>query len=293
MNHRPSTIDDKLGYADLHLHTIHSDAEYTPQRLVEDALAKGFRAISVTDHDTVGAFPQILEIPQSGLEIIPGIELSAENEVLANKTGYKEEIHIVGLFIDYTNPLLLEELNKLVQGRKERMYKMLDKLREMGMPLEEKDIRKYVQGGIVGRLHLAQALRDRGWTSSIWEAFGKYIGDGKPAYIDRYRLSSSQVISLIREAGGIPILAHPHLMKNIEALPQLVREGLEGIEVYHPNHGPKPSSLLLDLARKYNLVISGGSDCHGMAKEIIFLGQVKMPYKIVEDLKRWKEEKRK
>ena len=291
MSHQPSTINHQQCYADLHLHTIHSDAEYTPERLVKDALTKGFRAIAVTDHDSVGAFPEILDIAPADLEVIPGIELSAEMENDVSPTGGARgpaEMHIVGLFMDYTNPHLLEALDKLARGRKERMYKILEQLEEMGVHLEEKDIKKYVRGEIVGRLHIAQALKDKGWTSTVWEAFNKYLGDGKPAYVDRYRLSSSQVISLIKEAGGIPVLGHPHLMKSMKILPRLIEEGLEGLEVYHPDHGRKPSPSLLKLAREYGLVVSGGSDCHGIAKEKVLLGKVRIPYAVVEDLKRWR-----
>ncbi|HIE44064.1 MAG TPA: PHP domain-containing protein [Candidatus Omnitrophica bacterium] len=277
--------DYTKGYADLHLHTIYSDGEYTPEEAVQISLSLGFRAISVTDHDTVKAIPLIAEEARGKLEVIPGVELSAE--------GRGEEVHITGLLIDYRDPTLLKTLEELSHARRERMCKMLDRLKEMGMPIEMKEVGEFIKGEIIGRMHLAQAMEKKGYVKDIWEAFDNFIGDGKPAYVRRERLKLDETISLIKKTGGIPVLAHPQLLRDKSIIPHLVKEGLEGIEVYHPDHGENPSSVFLKIAKRYNLLLSGGSDCHGLAKEQRFLGSVKVPYQLVEELKRWKEKMRK
>jgi predicted metal-dependent phosphoesterase TrpH len=272
------------GYADLHLHTIYSDGEYTPEGLVQKALAEKFRVIAVTDHDTVEGVAPVLEKAGDSIEIIPGVELSSE-------VGSLEELHIVGLFIDYKDPALLKILKGLSLGRKDRMDEMLKKLSEMGMPVTMEEVEKFKTKDVIGRLHLAQAMVMKGYVKNTNEAFDKFLGDDKPAYAGRKRLSSQDAISLIKKVGGIPILAHPHLLRDESVIPQLVEEGIEGIEVYYVDHGRSPSSKFIEIARKYDLLISGGSDCHGLSKGKTFLGKVKIPYQVVEEMKRWKEKR--
>ena len=285
-------LDNKYteGYADLHLHTVYSDGEYTPDSIIKKALSENFRAIAITDHDTVEGIAPVTKSAKKDIEIIPGIELSAE-------TSATEELHIVGLFIDYENPEFLKILKGLSSGRKDRMNDMLKKLGEMGMPVTMKEIEKFKTKDVIGRLHLAQAMVEKGYVKTTNEAFDKFIGDDKPAYANRKRLSSKKAISSIKQIGGIPIIAHPHLLKNQDIIPQLVEEGIEGIEVYYVNHGKNPSSKYIEIAKKYNLLISGGSDCHGLgnlpaskqAGGKTFLGKVKVPYQIVEEMKKWRE----
>ena len=211
------------GYADLHLHTIYSDGEYTPESIVKKALSEKMRAIAITDHDTVEGIAHVLEKAGINLEVIPGVELSSE----ANPS---EELHIVGLFINYEEPNLLKILKNLSSGRKDRMSEILKKLDEMGLPITMKEIEKFKTKDVIGRLHLAQAMVVKGYVKTTNEAFDKFIGDGKPAHANRSRLSSKRAISLIKEVGGIPILAHPHLLKDEKVIPQLIEEGIEGIE---------------------------------------------------------------
>lgn len=274
-------LDDKYtkGYADLHLHTIYSDGEYTPDSIIKRALSKNFRAIAITDHDTVEGIAHVVESAKKDLEIIPGIELSAE----ASAT---EELHIVGLFIDYKEPGFLKILKDLSSGRKDRMNDMLKKLGEMGMPVTIEEVNKFKTKDVIGRLHLARAMVMKGYIKNTNEAFDKFIGDDKPAYANRKRLSSKDAISLIKKVGGISILAHPHLLKNQNIIPQLIDEGIEGIEVYFVDHGKNPSSKYVDIAKQHNLLISGGSDCHGIAKGKTFLGKVKVPYQAIEEMKK-------
>ncbi|MDD5455272.1 MAG: PHP domain-containing protein, partial [Candidatus Ratteibacteria bacterium] len=178
-------LDNKYtkGYADLHLHTVYSDGEYTPDSIVKKAVSENFRAIAITDHDSVEGISHVLESAKEKIEIIPGVELSAE-------AGSSEELHIVGLFIDYREPNFLETLKRLSLGRKDRMNEMLKKLSEMGMPVSMKEIEKFKTKDVIGRLHLAQAMVEKGYVKTTNEAFDKFIGDDKPAYADRNRLSS-------------------------------------------------------------------------------------------------------
>lgn len=278
---------DNKGYADLHLHTIYSDGEYTPESIIQKALSENFRAIAITDHDTVEGISHVLEKAGETLEIIPGVELSSESKMPSSEGG--EEIHIVGLFIDYKNPTLLKTLKGLSSGRKERMNDMLKRLAEIGMPIKMEEVEKFKTKDIMGRLHLAQAMEMKGYVKNTTEAFDKFLGDGKLAYVTRKRLSAQRAISLIKEVGGIPILAHPHLLRNESVIPSLIEEGIEGIEVYYVGHGGNPSSKFVEMAKKHNLLISGGSDCHGILKGKICLGKVKVPYQAIEEMKRWKK----
>ncbi len=286
-------LDDKYtkGYADLHLHTIYSDGEYTPDSIVQKALAENFRAIAITDHDTVEGIEHVVQSAKANLEIIPGIEISAgvqcPNQCSEKDNNLSEETHIVGLFIDYKEPNFLKVLKGLSLGRKDRMNDMLQKLDEMGMPITMQEIEKFKTKDVIGRLHLAQTMVAKGYVKNTNEAFDKFIGDDKPAYANRSRLSSKKAISLIKEIGGIPIIAHPHLLKNDSVIPQLVEEGIEGIEVYFMDHGQNPSLKYIEIAKKYGLLISGGSDCHGLAMGKTFLGKVKVPYQVIEGMKEW------
>ena len=181
------------------------------------------------------------------------------------------------------------------------MNDMLKKLGKMGMPMTMEEVNKFKTKDVIGRLHLAQAMVMKGYVKSTNEAFDKFIGDGKPAYANRKRLSSKKAISLIKEVGGIPIIAHPHLLKDQNIIPQLIDEGIEGIEVYFIDQNANPSSKYVEIAKKHNLLISGGSDCHGIANlpasarqagRKNCLGKVKVPYQAIEEMKKWKETKR-
>lgn len=277
------------GYADLHLHTIYSDGEYTPERLVKEAVEKNFRAIAVTDHDTVEGVPYVLQQAKDKIEVIPGVEISANAQPSPSEPV--EEIHIVGLFIDYNNPDLVNTLKKMSAGRKERMQEMLKRLNEMGMPVTMEEVQEFSTKDILGRLHLAQAMVKKGYAQNTKEIFDKFLGNDKPAYVSRKRLITKEALTLIKQAGGVSIIAHPHLIKNQNIVSKLIQEGANGIEIYHPNFGEKPSPKYIEIAKEHNLLISGGSDCHGVTKDKIFLGQVKIPYQAVEEMKKWREEK--
>lgn len=267
-------------YVDLHIHTNFSDGTFSPQEVVEYAVKCGLKAISITDHDSIdGIALAIFAAKGLSLEIVPGIELSADG-----KDG--KEMHILGYYIQWENSQLKDKLGSLASARQLRAKKMIERLGQLKMNIPFGEVEKLSDGGVIGRLHIARLMLQYGYVSSTNEAFDKYIGNGKVAYIEKHRLSSQEAIDLIRDSGGIPVLAHPHLLSNASAtVVRLITEGLMGIEVYCNCRRPGPSQQYLELARKYRLLPTGGSDCHGLAKNEVLMGKTKTPYSILEGLK--------
>ncbi|MDD4980384.1 MAG: PHP domain-containing protein [Candidatus Omnitrophica bacterium] len=267
-----------MKFADLHLHTIFSDGTYTPAKLISEAARCGLSAISVVDHDTVEAILPTLQIArEQNIEVLPGIELTAEYE--------GSEIHILGYLIDYKRKQLLEKLAVLKKNRIERIYKITDKLKDIGIKLEPRSIFDIATGGTVGRLHVARAMVKEGLVGSIFEAFRKYIGDKCPAYVLGFRLSPHEAIGLIKDSGGVPVLAHPYIIDKDDLVFNLIDLGIMGLEAYYPEHSQSMVNFYLGLAKKYNLVVTGGSDCHGDAKPEAKIGSIKIPYDLIDKLK--------
>jgi len=265
-------------FADLHLHTIFSDGTYTPLELITETKRAGLSAIAVVDHDTTEGVESTIEIAnKENIEVVSGIELSAEYE--------NSEVHILGYLIDLKNKELIETLENLKQNRIERVYKILDKLKELGVTLKPQTVFDISKCGTVGRLHIARALVKEGKVNSLFEAFEKYIGDKCPAYVLGFKFSPSEAIRLIKEAGGIPVLAHPHTINNDDLLVKFIDKGLMGLEVYYPEHSQSMINFYLDVAARFNLLVTGGSDCHGNAKPEVRIGSIKIPYELVEKLK--------
>lgn len=240
---------------DTHIHTTASDGICTPAQVVERAKAQGLQGIAITDHDTVGALAaaELLSAEQ-GFPIIPGIELSSEQD--------GRDVHILGYFIDRTSPKLLNKLAELAASRQTRIWLMMELLREHGMPIEESDL-AIEQGQSAGRPHLARALLQKGYVKSEKEAFEKWIGRGMCCYVERAKLDPFSALNMVREAGGIPCLAHPGLGVPMELIHALIAEGLAGIEVYHPEHTANDEVKYYALAQERGLIYLGGSDFHG------------------------------
>lgn len=267
-----------MKFADLHLHTNFSDGTYTPEELISGALREGLSAISVTDHDTVaGIVPSIKAGDLQGIEVIPGIELTAEYEGM--------EIHLLGYALDYHNSALLAKLDTLKENRVQRIYKIVGKLNELGVKLTPESVFAIGGSGTVGRLHIARAMIKAKLVGSVGEAFKRYIGDRCPAYVCGFRLAPAEAIKLIKDSGGIPVLAHPYTVSRDELISLFVDWGLRGLEAYYPEHSQSMTNFYLDLAKKYNLLVTGGSDCHGTAKPDVKIGAIKIPYELVEKLK--------
>lgn len=268
-----------MKFADLHLHTVFSDGTSTAQELIDEAKKSGLSAISVVDHDTVLALDSTLKAgKEKNIEVLPGIELTAEYEGL--------EIHILGYLIDYKNEQLLKKLQFLRKNRIERIYKIVDKLKEQGIKIKPETILEGIsEQGTVGRLHAARAMVKEGLVTSVFEAFQKYIGDKCPAYVLNFKLSPQEAIELIKSAGGIPVLAHPYILKRNDLIPAFADLGLMGLEAYYTEHSQSMVNSYLELAKRYNLLVTGGSDYHGEAKPEVRMGAVKIPYELVERLK--------
>ncbi len=267
-----------MKFADLHLHTLYSDGTYTPDQVASAAGRAKLSCISVCDHDTVEAIdPVIAAASLKGIEVIPGIELSAEIE--------GAEVHILGYYIDHKNKTLLEKLALLRQSRIERIHKMVEKLKEFDIDLDPEAVFCLAQGGTVGRLHLARALVKEKAVDTLGEAFRKYIGDKSPAYVSGFRFTPRQAIELITNAGGVAVLAHPYSVRDDALIPQFVASGLKGLEVFYPEHTQSMINFYLGLAKQYHLWVTGGSDCPGTAKPDVQIGLIHLPYEYVEALK--------
>jgi predicted metal-dependent phosphoesterase TrpH len=242
---------------DLHVHTTASDGLLEPAELVRAVQAARIEVFSVTDHDTVDGLDETRRAADAaGLTLVPGVELSAY--------WGSVEFHILGYFIDPANAAILRFLGDTRDARHARLHAMLTRLQAMGMRVPADDVLSRAQNGNVGRPHLARALVERGFVGSTDEAFDRYLGADKPAYVPRPDVSVSDAIAVIREAGGIASLAHPGLHNRDEALPDLVAAGLAAIEVYHPRHAFGRARRYRRIAQQHGLLITGGSDFHGV-----------------------------
>ncbi len=267
---------------DLHLHTIFSDGSHSPTEVIHFAHDAGVTALAITDHDTVEGIPESLSAGNSlGIEIIPGIELSSRFEGL--------EIHILGYFFDWENATLLDRLTKQQASREQRNPRVVEKLNKLGLELSYKEVKTKAGSGSVGRPHIAEVLIEKGYVKTTKEAFDRYIANGRPAHIPRELPDSSEVITWIRDAGGVPVLAHPYWTNRKGAglhtmCHKLKEAGLMGIEVFYSTHTRRQTSEYLELARKLGLIMTGGSDFHGIAKPNIQVGRGKGDLKVTDKL---------
>jgi predicted metal-dependent phosphoesterase TrpH len=271
-------------YADLHIHTTASDGCFSPKEVVSLAAKEGFAAISISDHDTVAGLPEGLAAAEEvGLEVIPGLELAADLD--------ESEVHILGYCLDYESRPLAAELERLRKERLERTKKMVRLLSELGITLDETKIEQAAAFGCVGRMHLARALIEQGFVADIREAFGRYIGREQPAYVPRVHLSPAEACSLITEAGGIPVLAHPSKLDNDRLIPRLIQDGIMGIEAFYTRVAPELTAQYCRLAEEYGLLVTGGSDCHQSSDGRYLIGSIKLDYEYVRKLKEKAEER--
>ena len=268
-------------FADLHLHTRFSDGTETVARVMELAKAAGLSAIAITDHDNTEAFAVAQPIAQRlGIELLPGIEMSASAE--------GEEVHVLGFLMDLSHAGLQRHLAEQQQRRVGRVYEMVKRLGAVGVQISAEEVLELAGEGTVGRPHVARILMKHGYVSSTQEAFAKYIGPKNPGFVSGSPLLPSRVISVIREAGGVPVLAHPIYLKRDDLIERFVGEGLAGLEVYHSGHSPEQVRHYEMMADHFKLLKTGGSDFHGeSSKEGAAIGMVKAPYALVEALKSW------
>lgn len=261
---------------DLHLHSTASDGAYSPSQLVKMALAKGLGAISLTDHDSTEGIDLALQAARgTPLEVIPGVEISAE--------AGSQEAHILGYYIDHHHKPLLERLRAIRDFRRHRAWKMIERLKDLGMPLSRERVAEIAGEGSIGRPHIARAMMEKGYVSSTSEAFVNYIGRNGPAYVPRYKITPREATQMILESGGLPVLAHP--LEVLGLLPELVAAGLVGLEAYYGQYSPEQGQDLAHWAKEYGLIATGGSDFHGKGiLETPDLGGLWIPEEVVPQL---------
>jgi predicted metal-dependent phosphoesterase TrpH len=255
---------------DLHSHTTASDGSLIPEELVRLAKQQGVAALAVTDHDTVAGLSRaVAEGRQAGVDIIPGIEISC----LYGET----ELHILGYFINPDDPLLNPALTRYLASREERNPRIVQRLQELGCDLTYAEVKEAAGVATVGRPHIAQALVRRGYVNSVSEAFDRYLADDAPAYIPRLLPSPAEAIGLIRQIGGIPVLAHPAYTSRLKEPFEQVCEtlkglGLLGIEAIYSSHSRQQTDRYRSISNNQGLLVTGGSDFHGEAKPNLLVG---------------------
>ena len=255
---------------DLHVHSMYSDGTNSPKELVDMAVSIGLRAMALTDHDTIDGVPHAIEAARDyDITIIPGVEIS---------TFYQEgEIHIIGLFVDYNNKEFVAELDQMRIEREDRNRLMCSRLRKYGVDIDYDKLVDIYKSHAITRAHFADFLYKNGYVSGRKEAFERYIGSDCPAFVQRKGISPKKGIKLIQQAHGVPILAHPYAYRLSEKhldelISNLKDHGLAGIEAFYSTHGMSETDKVRNYAKKYDLMLSGGSDYHGKNKPLISLG---------------------
>ena len=265
-------------FADLHLHTTFSDGTYTPEELAAHARRHELSAIALTDHDTVeGCARAAAACAAYGIEFIPGTELTAE--------WNGNEVHLLGYFLDTSNSRLLAEMAKFQEVRQTRIVEMVRRINALNIPLAVESVFAIANCRSPGRPHVGRALVQEGFCRSMDEAFDRFLKKGKPAWVPKFKTSGAEAIDLIHAAGGLAVMAHPGLNRTDEIVPELAAAGLDGLECFHTKHSPADSRRYLEMAARHDLLMTGGSDCHGLSKGKPLIGSVKIPYEHVARLK--------
>ncbi len=269
-----------MSKVDLHLHSTASDGKLSPAEVVRKAAEAGLTVIALSDHDTVNGIVPALEAAKTfpSLRVIPCVEISTDTP--------KGEIHVLGYFIDYTNHDLQTTLGRMRHSREGRAEGMIAKLRNLGLPIEWERVKEIAGSGSIGRPHIAQAMLEKGYITSIKEAFTKYISRDGPAYVEREKMTPVEAVELILWANGLPVLAHPLTINALETMViELMAAGLVGIEAYYDGYTTEETNRLVSLADRYGLIVTGGSDYHGLdASNETTIGDVEVPIELAERL---------
>lgn len=264
--------------ADLHVHTTASDGTDSPEEVVAKAASIGLGYLAITDHDTLdGIKPSIEAGKEYNVQVVPAIELSAEYD--------GKETHILGYMLDFENQALISKLSFLRESRVNRIHSMIMSLKRINIYLDIKRVFEIAGAGSIGRPHIARAMIEQGLVNTVEEAFELYIGKGKPGYVPRFKISVGQAVKVIRSAGGIAVLAHPGDDVDEGSIFSYIREGVQGIEAYHPSHKPETCKLYVKICRSAGLIATGGSDYHGEHRINNSLGSCTVDGQIVERLK--------
>ena len=265
-------------FADLHLHTFFSDGTYSPEEMVGYAVKHRLSAVALTDHDTVEGCERAANACHTArIEFVPGTELTAQQD--------EHDIHILGYLVDTQNSRLREETAKFQLVRQNRIREIVSRLNSIDIPLAADAVFELANCRAPGRPHVARAMVKAGLCRSLDEAFERYLKKNRPAWVPKFKMSASEAIELIHQAGGVAVLAHPGLNHSDSVIPSMVEAGLDGIECFHTKHSTSIAEHYLEIADQFHLLVTGGSDCHGMSKGKPLIGSVKVPYQHVEKLK--------
>jgi predicted metal-dependent phosphoesterase TrpH len=269
-----------VSLVDLHIHSTASDGKLTPEAIIAKATELGLKVISLTDHDSIAGIVPAIQAAKAfpRLTFIPGVEISTD---LA-----EGEAHILGYLIDYADPALEKALERFRDSRLGRGRGMVEKLKTLGIDIDWSRVQEIAGDGAIGRPHIARAMLEKGYIKSFEEAFDKYIGHGGPAYVAREKMTPEEAVALVVRSRGLPVLAHPFTVPDPEAMViSLKPVGLVGIEAYYKDNTPAQTQATLQLAEKYGLIATGGSDYHGIGdSQEVMLGGVDVPLKAAEQL---------
>jgi len=267
------------GRADLHTHTTASDGTLSPQEHVKWAASQGLAAVAITDHDTIKGWDQAIAASRSlGIEIVPGCELSTE-------VG-KAEVHVLAYYFDRTEPSMVALLERMRGGRRARAAECVSKLHALGFTGVSLERVMELGGESVGRPHVAQAMIEAGVVRTSEEAFERYLTHGKPAYVPRPKLTPVEAIEAVKQAGGVPVLAHPGLIRNDNLVREILRAGVLGIEAYHSDHGEQQRQFYARWGLDSGLIVTGGTDSHGPnGTRTVTPGTVNVSMEVVAQLK--------
>lgn len=274
---------------DLHMHSTFSDGTMTPTELVERALKKGTKVMAITDHDNIDGLKEgSKRAKELGIEFINGIEISA------NFNG--KDVHILGYFLDLEDKELLDWLSKLQEKRYNRTLEILKKLSNIGMKININELEKEAKGNVIGRPHIARVMLKKGFVESMNDAFDRYLGDNKPAYMPKLGVDILDVVKILNKNKAVISLAHPHLISHLDdtvlnIIDMLKESGLDGLELEYPNIDLKKKKKFVKIAKKRDLIITGGSDFHGLNRSGSDLDMLNIPMKIFDDLKKIKTKK--
>ena len=266
-------------YIDLHIHSTFSDGLFSPQKIMEIARERHLKAVSITDHDTVAALHSAAEIGRSyGIEVISGIEIGV--------AYHNCEVHLLGYFIDDQSRPIKQYAQMLMGSREERARKIVTVLQNQGLHISFEQVALKANGAPIGRPHIAEVLIEEGHVFSFYEAFQKYLGEGKSADVPKQTIEPQKAIDMVKEAGGLVFIAHPATIDCFEeAFKALLSYGLDGLETIHPQHNAEMRKYFHDMAKRNGLLQSGGSDCHGGRDGNVMLGTLPVPVHFLQRMK--------
>ncbi len=267
-----------MKYADLHVHTHYSDSTFSPKEVIECAKKRALDGIAICDHDCIDGIEPCKKLgDECGVEVIPGIEFSCDRG--------DAEIHMLGYFVGYKLPWFKKYLKLIQESRIKRIYVIAKKLDKIGIKLDPDAVIAIGGKSTVSRLHVAHTLIATNIVKNVRQAFERYLGFGKPAYEPSVKLLPEEAVKIILKAGGVPVVAHPYLIGNDKFVDELLDYGLRGVEVYHSDHRAHTTRHYEEFAKERDLIMTGGSDCHGNNKGRVLMGTIRVPYTVVEELR--------